>query len=192
MARLGIEPRTPRFSGMRRLAANGLKSPANRQVADPAHCAAIPVFSFGSGRLKDVAGRPRPFRPGPDRDPASGTHRARSTPSTTGRPGLRTPHARPNQRSGLCTPQVLEERSDRTDHCARARASLDEYERTLSALASHRKCTDSSPWRAGRRAGSLDGVRGGGLAEEKALAHLAAHSLECGDLVVLLDALCDY
>jgi hypothetical protein len=70
---LRIEPKTPRllgvvretrFSGTRRDARNGPKSPANRLIAGRTGCAAIPVVSGGSCWLKDVAASPRPFRPG--------------------------------------------------------------------------------------------------------------------------------
>jgi hypothetical protein len=62
MARGGLEPPTPRFSGTAEPAGKGHKSPANREVAGRTHCAAIPVVSRRCSRLKDVAGRPRPFR----------------------------------------------------------------------------------------------------------------------------------
>jgi hypothetical protein len=65
MARPGFEPGTPRFSGTRRWAGKGHKSPANRQVADRACSTLMPVVSGGCPWLKDVAGRPRPFRTGP-------------------------------------------------------------------------------------------------------------------------------
>lgn len=66
MARLGIEPRTPRFSGTGNWARNSHESPANRPVAGRALSGAIPVVSGSFEGVKDVAGRPRPFRLEPD------------------------------------------------------------------------------------------------------------------------------
>jgi hypothetical protein len=65
MARPRLELGTPRFSGTRRNAGKGPKSPANRRVADRARCAVIPVVAGSCPRLKDVAPVPRPFRPRP-------------------------------------------------------------------------------------------------------------------------------
>jgi len=62
MARPGLEPGTPRFSGTRRQAEKSRKSPANRRVAGRARCTAIPVVAGGCPWVKDVAGPPRPFQ----------------------------------------------------------------------------------------------------------------------------------
>ena len=61
MARLGIEPRTPRFSGTGRWPRKGQESPASRLVDIPARSDSIPVISVSSVRVKDVADPPRPF-----------------------------------------------------------------------------------------------------------------------------------
>jgi hypothetical protein len=62
MARPGLEPGTPRFSGTRIWAGKRRKSPANRRVADPRCCTSIPVDWCSCPRVKDVARPPRPFR----------------------------------------------------------------------------------------------------------------------------------
>ncbi len=62
MARLGIEPRTPRFSGTGNWRRKRQKRPANRGVDNCVCSAAIPVDCCSYPRLKDVAGPPRPFR----------------------------------------------------------------------------------------------------------------------------------
>jgi hypothetical protein len=62
MARPGLEPGTPRFSGTGNWRRKSQKSPANRRVADRAYSTSIPVDCCSYPRLKDVAGPPRPFR----------------------------------------------------------------------------------------------------------------------------------
>jgi hypothetical protein len=65
MARLGIEPRTPRFSATRKRSRDRRECPANRQVVTHAMRACIPRDPCACRRLKDVARTPRPFRPHP-------------------------------------------------------------------------------------------------------------------------------
>jgi hypothetical protein len=67
MARPGLEPGTPRFSGTRQRHRKAPKSPANRRVAGRARRVQIPVVAGSFPRLKDVAPAPRPFRPHPRR-----------------------------------------------------------------------------------------------------------------------------
>lgn len=50
MARPGLEPGTPRFSGTRRWAEKSQESAANRRVANRARGATTPVVSGGPGR----------------------------------------------------------------------------------------------------------------------------------------------
>jgi hypothetical protein len=63
MARPGLEPGTPRFSGTGNLCRKRQKRPANRLVDDCVCSTSIPVVAGSCLRLKDVAPAPRPFRP---------------------------------------------------------------------------------------------------------------------------------
>jgi hypothetical protein len=104
MARPGLEPGTPRFSGTPRSAGKSQESPGNQGVASRGCCAAIPVVSGGSGRVKDVAGRPRPFHGGCSRTRALS---AKGPPSlrTQRGPGTRDPTS--PQRGSSCRPCLL-------------------------------------------------------------------------------------
>jgi hypothetical protein len=62
MARLGIEPRTPRFSATRKRCRERRKSPANPRVVGWTLGASIPVVRYGSALVKDVAEASRPLQ----------------------------------------------------------------------------------------------------------------------------------
>jgi hypothetical protein len=89
MARPGIEPGTPRFSGMPAIAGKDRKSPASRDTTDRVRSAAIPVDNRSCPRVKDVADPPRPFQIlacATSRDRQSERPRRRVASSTAQRP----------------------------------------------------------------------------------------------------------
>jgi hypothetical protein len=79
MARPGIEPETPRFSGTGNRSRKRQESPANRRVADRACSAPIPVDCCSCSRVKDVAGRATSFSPAERTRLPSATRRSSSS-----------------------------------------------------------------------------------------------------------------
>src|ERR1035437_1296305 len=95
MARPGLEPGTPRFSGTERQAGKSVESPANRGVTGRARCTSMPVVAVGCRRVKDVTAQPRPFHGGAavPQGPGRGASAPRVRPASLTRPCLRTPQA---------------------------------------------------------------------------------------------------